>query len=112
MLRRTYSQMLRMAGYEVSEARGGFEALRTLDSARPDLVLLDLLLPGIDGVTVRHELAAHAGTRNIPIIIVTAADGPHDHLDVACVLKKPVTPDALIAAVRSCLVSGAGPAGA
>lgn len=82
-----YRIALIFAGYDVQEARGGFEALRRLDSDPPDLVVLDLLLPGVDGFAVRQELAAHAHTRNIPIMIVTGSGENLDHLDVACLLR-------------------------
>ena len=106
-LRPSYRVALTFEGYDVQEARGGFEALRRLESNRPDLVILDLSLPGVDGFTVRQELAAHAHTRHIPIVIVTGSQENLDHMEVACLLRKPVSPDRLIEAVKSCLASGA-----
>ena len=110
-VRRMYGQALVMAGFVVREARGGFEALQKVDSDPPDIVVLDLSLPGLDGFTVQAELAAHAHTRSIPIVVVTGTMGKLDDLDVACVLRKPITPDSLVLAVRKCLASGAGSAG-
>ena len=110
-LRRMYSQALVMSGFVVREARGGFEALKKVDSDPPDIVVLDLTLPGLDGFTVQAELAAHAHTRSIPIVVVTGTTGNLDDLDVACVLRKPITPDSLVVAVKKCLASGAGSAG-
>ncbi len=105
-----FRQALQLEGFIVEEARAGFEALRHLDAAfPPDIVVLDLGLPGLDGVTVRQELAAQAHTRHIPILIVTASSENLDHLDVACVLRKPVWPAELIVAVRRCLAEGAPP---
>jgi CheY-like chemotaxis protein len=72
-LRRLYRQALVIAGYAVKEARGGFEALQHLDNHRPDVVLLDLLMPGVDGFTVRNELAAQAHTKDIPIVVITGS---------------------------------------
>jgi two-component system OmpR family response regulator len=106
-LRHLYRATLMLAGYDVREARGGFEALRQLDSHSPDAVVLDLLLPGIDGFTVRQELAAHARTRTIPIVVVTGVLENLDRLDVACVLTKPVSPERLLIAVRGCLSTAA-----
>jgi CheY-like chemotaxis protein len=110
-LRRMYSQALLMAGFLVREARGGFEALQKVDSDPPDIVVLDLSLPGLDGFTVQAELAAHAHTRSIPIVVVTGTTGNLDELDVACVLRKPITPDNLVVAVKKCLGSVAGSVG-
>ena len=105
-MRYLFSRTLALEGFEVKEARGGFEALRMLDSDPPDIIVLDLTMPGVDGFAVRNELAAHAHTRTIPIIIVTGLSENLDRLDVPCILKKPVAPDQLVAAVRTCLASG------
>jgi len=108
-LRKFYRHALALAGYDVKEAPGGFEALRTLDSDPPDIVVLDLTLPGVDGFMVRRELAAHAHTRSIPIVVVTGSAENLDYLEVACLLRKPVSPDDLVNVVRKCLASGAPP---
>lgn len=110
-LRRLYRHALSMAGYEVHEARSGFEALRVLDSNLPDAVVLDLMLPGIDGISVRRELAAQAISKHIPIVVVTGAADTYDVSDVACILRKPFSPDRLVEAIRNCLASGTRPAG-
>ncbi|MGB2715636.1 MAG: response regulator [Vicinamibacterales bacterium] len=106
-LRQLYRTALTMSGYQVREARSGFEALRMLDSSPVDIVVLDLMLPGVDGFMVRDELAAQPDMRSIPIVIVTGARGDLDYLDVPCLLRKPITADQLIHAVRRCLASAA-----
>ncbi len=107
-LRRGFRNTLALDGFDVQEARSGYEALRLLDSARPDIIVLDLRLPGLDGVTVRDELAAGAHTRHIPIVVVTGSTQNLDTLDVDCVLRKPVAADELARAVRNCLRSQGG----
>ena len=102
-LRHFYRTALTMSGFQVREARSGFEALRMLDASPVDIVVLDLMLPGVDGFMVRQELAAHPYTRSVPIVIVTAAGGDLDYLDVPCILRKPVTADQLLYAIRRCL---------
>ena len=62
-----------MAGYEVEEARDGLEALHMIENRPPDLVVLDLMLHALDGVSVQQELAARAVTRQIPVVIVTGS---------------------------------------
>ena len=106
-LRLLYRQALSLAGFRVLEARGGFEALRHLETQRPDVVVLDLMMPGVDGYTVRNELAAQAHTRDIPVVIVTGVTDITQALDVACILRKPFASDDLVAAVHRCLASGA-----
>ena len=105
-LRMLLRNSLTLAGYDVQEARGGFEALRTLDSTPPDLVILDLGLPGIDGYAVRDELAAHVHTREIPIVVITGSTADLESLQVNCLLRKPVSPRAVVEAVAKCLASG------
>lgn len=106
-LRGLYRTALMLAGYDVTEAGDGFEALKHLDTSIPDLVVLDLNLPHLDGRAVRQELAAQVHTRNIPVVVVTGASGPDlDHIDADCVLNKPVTPDRLIQVIRRCLAAG------
>jgi CheY-like chemotaxis protein len=102
-LRKVFVLALRLAGFETREARGGFEAIRKLDSGPTDLVVLDLLLPVIDGFAVRHEIAANPSTRDIPVVIVTGVESDLSHLDPACVLRKPIDGDELVRAVRLCL---------
>ena len=104
-LRQLYRTALRMAGFYVTEAGDGWEALRALDADPPDLVVLDLGLPRVSGYAVRAELAAQTHTRHIPIVVVTGTE-PQGGLDVPCLLRKPVEPDDLVAAVNKCLAAG------
>ncbi len=67
-----FKLMLSRKGYEVYGARGGREGLETIHTISPDLVLLDLMMPDVDGWDVYQQLKADEATRNIPVIIVTA----------------------------------------
>jgi len=102
-LRGMFAVTLTLGGFEPYEARTGFEALRLLDSRAPHLVVLDLVLPGIDGFAVQQEIAANAVLRRTPVVVVTASTDDLSHLDVSCVLRKPVTPETLLKTVRECL---------
>jgi len=106
-LRRMYRAALVMVGFDVIEAHDGLAALQVLDQRTAHIVVLDLMLPTLDGLSVQQEIAAHADTRDIPILIVTGSTLPLDHLNVPCILRKPVAPDDLVCAVRRCLASGA-----
>jgi two-component system, OmpR family, response regulator RpaA len=103
-LRRLFRTALTLAGYDVIEAGDGVEALQRVDL----LVILDLVLPGLPGAAVKQELAAQALTRDIPIVIVTGTYVDPSDFDVACLLRKPITPDQLIRTVRSCLAQTQG----
>jgi DNA-binding response OmpR family regulator len=102
-LRRMYRTALSFAGFTVQEAGDGVQALRSIDEAAPDLIVLDLMLPTVGGFEVQADVAARARTRHIPIVVVTGATSVPPTLDVACVLRKPITPDDLVAEVRRCL---------
>ena len=106
-LRRMFRTALTLAGFEVEEAADGLDALKRIELRRPDLLVLDLGLPTLSGVVVRQEIAAHAYTRHIPVVVVTGRAERLDYLDVACVLRKPIEPDDLVRSVKSCLAAGA-----
>ena len=103
-LRRMYRFALALAGFTVQEAPDGLEALQLIEAGPPDLVVLDLTLPHVSGFAVRQEIAAHAHTRDIPILIVTGSTA--ELPDIPCVLRKPISPEQLVDAVRNCLASG------
>jgi DNA-binding response OmpR family regulator len=111
-LRRMFRSALALAGYDVREASDGTHALRLIDEDPPDLVVLDLMLPLLGGLEVQQEIASHAHTQRIPIVVVTGSAMNLDGLDVPCVLRKPVSPDELVRVVQSCLTMGARGAGA
>jgi CheY-like chemotaxis protein len=106
-LRTMWKTGLRFEGFDVIEAGDGLEALRVIDGHLPALVLLDLGLPELDGASVRQEIAAQAVCRDIPIVIVTGATGDLSHLDVPCILRKPVGVEQLIRTVHRYLRAGA-----
>lgn len=66
---------LRLEGFEVVTARDGTEALAKAVAVRPDLILLDVRMPGIDGYTICARIRADAGLAAVPVIIVTANYG-------------------------------------
>src|SRR5688572_32838870 len=109
-LRMFYRTALAFAGYDVQEAGTGLDALSIVDRGLPDIVVLDLMLPSVNGYAVLEELAAQATTRDIPAVVATGPPAPLAGLNVPCVLRKPVTPEQLITAIERCLPSGAPPA--
>ncbi|MGD2015060.1 MAG: response regulator, partial [Desulfobacterales bacterium] len=60
--------------YDISSAFNGEQALEIVDKERPDLILLDIMMPGIDGFEVTRRLKGGAETKDIPIILITAFD--------------------------------------
>src|SRR3954451_10478988 len=73
------AEQLRLDGFEVTTARDGEEALRRLDSAWPDLLIIDLLMPKMDGLTLAREIKARA---DLPIIVLSAIDAGDNKADL------------------------------
>lgn len=95
-------------GYEVLCAMSGEEALEEARKKLPDLVVLDLMLPGIDGLEVARALKREAGTKEIPVIMVTAKGEEADvvtglELGADDYVTKPFSPRILVARVKAVL---------
>ena len=93
-------------GYRVSAATSGEDGLRAATRDKPDLVVLDLMLPGIDGIEVCRRLKADPQTRFIPVVMVTAKGDEADvvaglELGADDYLTKPFSPKVLIARIRA-----------
>lgn len=73
-------RMLKQNGYDVVEAADGYEALGQLDKEKPDLILLDIIMPGIDGYKVMSLIKEKPGMKNIPIIMLTSRDNLIDKM--------------------------------
>jgi two-component system sensor histidine kinase/response regulator len=98
--------MLRNAGYEITLTTNGAQALERVLAQPPDLILLDLMMPDMDGVEVCQRLKADSATRQIPIIFLTASN-EMEHLVKAFeagavdYVTKPFNPPELLARVRT-----------
>ncbi|MBN2579876.1 MAG: response regulator transcription factor [Pirellulales bacterium] len=93
-------------GYQVTAAETGEQALEIAGAARLDLVLLDLMLPGVDGLSVCRKLKENPRTRAIPVIMLTAKDSESDiitglNLGADEYITKPFSPSVLMARVRA-----------
>lgn len=97
---------LEQQGFEVLEAADGYEAIKQTDEGRPDLVVLDLMLPGMDGLEVCQRLRRSEEFANIPIIMLTARSEEVDRvlgLEIGAddYVTKPFSPRELMARVKA-----------
>jgi two-component system, OmpR family, response regulator VicR len=101
--------ILNRKGYEIIGANGGHEGLDTVRKELPDLVLLDLMMPDMDGWDVYQQMKAADATKNIPVIVVTAKAQSIDKvlgLHIAKVddyISKPFSPQELVDSVEKVL---------
>ena len=94
--------ILERAGLEVLKAGDGAECLRKVREEQPDLVILDLMMPGKDGFEVLREIRAQSNTKYLPVIVLTARDtygdmlkgwmaGAHRYLTKPCLVEELVS---------------------
>ncbi len=107
-LRQLYAQQLTLSGFDVIEAANGAEAIDHTSSHLPDVVLMDLSLPVVDGWEATRRLKGDARTAHIPIVALTAHDGSGElqrATRAGCdwFVPKPCAPDALITEIRRVL---------
>ena len=88
-----YCTALALRGIGSVRAGDGVSALRSIEQQRPDLVVLDLMLPAVNGWTVLKELGENPLTNDIPVVVVTGVDPPPELPHAVVVLKKPCDPD-------------------
>ena len=111
-LRQLYAQELTMSGFDVIEAENGADAISHTADRTPDVVLMDLSLPVLDGWEATRRLKADARTAHIPIVALTAHDGSGElqrATRAGCdwFVPKPCLPHDLIEEVRRVLDGGA-----
>jgi two-component system cell cycle response regulator DivK len=103
--RRIMRDVLQSAGYQTIEAVTGLDGVTTAERERPDLILMDIQLPGIDGYEATRRIKAIPELRDIPIIAVTSYALSGDDakaFEAGCngYVTKPFSPKALLAKVR------------
>lgn len=95
--------LLEGEGYRVTEATGGLEAVATAEEVKPSLILLDLMMPGLDGERVLSLLEEKDETKDIPVIVVTAKEEAIERvagrLGAENVFRKPFEDQELLAQV-------------
>lgn len=103
-----FTQLLQKSGHEVITAKCGEDGVRIAKEQLPDLVLMDVVMPGLNGFQATRQLSKHETTKNIPIIMVTTKDQETDKVwgrrqGAKAYLTKPV-PETLLASTISDLM--------
>ena len=106
--REMYAEYLQFSGFRVAEAKNGNEAVEQAFALKPDLILMDLSLPGMDGWEATRRLKADDRTRQIPIVALTGhalAGASEGAKKAGCdsFVTKPCLPDDLVVEVRRML---------
>jgi len=105
-LRKIIQTNLELAGYDVTTAANGEDALRTLDAMQPDLIVLDVMMPVMDGYEVARRVRRHPSNTHVPIIMLTAKSEVEDKVagfDAGAddYITKPFGPQELLARVKA-----------
>jgi two-component system cell cycle response regulator DivK len=106
--REMYAAYLQFSGYEVAEATNGIEAIEKAQRLMPDIILMDLALPRMDGWEATRRLKSDERTRKIPVVALTGhalAGHAEGARQAGCdaFVTKPCLPDALVAEIRRLL---------
>ncbi len=110
--RRLYGALLQKSGFEVRTAEGGMEALQLMEGKLPSLIVLDYMMPGMDGIEVLKRLRGEERTARLPVVMLTASTEP-DHIDAALAagandyITKPVNGKLLVARLRAMIQASA-----
>jgi CheY-like chemotaxis protein len=112
--REMFAEFLLISGFRVAEAATGQEALEQAFALIPDVILMDLSLPGLDGWEATRRLKSDARTRHIPVVALTGhvlADCSREAREAGCdaFLTKPCMPEALVSEVRRVLAAARRP---
>lgn len=108
ILIKTVEPILKSHGYKVLTARTGEDGLKIAQTQKPNLILLDVILPGIKGRDVCKNLKDNADTKTIPVVFLTAKDSQDDitaEMDAGgdAHLVKPVNPESLVVTIQGIL---------
>jgi two-component system, chemotaxis family, chemotaxis protein CheY len=105
LMHRLFQHHLQKAGYQMLSAMNGHDAIEVASRQHPDVIVMDIMMPGIDGLAVLRELKKADATKSIPVIIITAnshvmAGKESETAGAAIFLTKPFSPTQLLHEIR------------
>ena len=109
---RLLEMTFKKGGFEVVSCRNGKEALATAVAAQPQLIVLDVIMPGLDGLGALRQLKENPATQNIPVVVLSATGHALTRVEAelagaAMFLTKPFSPNQLLSDVKKILESTA-----
>jgi len=112
-IRQVAANTLIAAGYDVVEAVDGFDALSILRTSKPDVILVDIMMPALDGYQTCALISGSDEVAGIPIITLSSKDGFFDHVRARQVgaqtyIQKPFTQDSLLNMVKKMISASRG----
>ncbi len=107
-VRQSYVRWLDKSGYAVREARDADDAVRSATEVRPDLVLLDINLPGMDGYALAKKWRGEPRMAAVPVIVLSGRSGEEHEREARgsgaiLTLRKPCSPDLILATIQGAL---------
>lgn len=108
-LREMYDERLRIEGFEIVQAANGIDALQKLREIKPDIILLDVMMPKVNGFEVLKQLKENPASKDIPVIILTALIQDKDRLQgkqlgaADFIVKSETMPGEVIAKIKRIL---------
>ncbi len=105
-----FSRRLMKAGFLVTTAQNAIEGMEGVDTHHPDVIILDIFMPGPNGIVLLHELRSHSDLAHVPVIVCTnsAADIPKGNLNnygvMTVIDKTSMAPDDIVTAVKKALL--------
>jgi CheY-like chemotaxis protein len=107
LMHRLFQRQLERAGYQMVSATNGLEALEVVERELPQLIVMDIMMAGMDGLGAIRQLKKKEATKDIPVIVVTAEVSAHDAsrreseaAGAACFLTKPLSPAKLLEEIQ------------
>jgi DNA-binding response OmpR family regulator len=106
-IRELVGNRLKKNGFTIRTAQDGVEGMAMIKDYSPDLVIMDVMMPHLDGYSLLQELKFNLDLNGIPVMVLTARKDLKDifdHMGKVCFMTKPFNPKTLVSSVKQCMV--------